>query len=190
MPGFAVFVVGAPAYWVTASLRGGLQYSLLYFANRGQDGLGRPIFRWPLKMAFNGLSMMSHTELTFDAVDDLVGAYTRGRLGPACPDLRFSPRRIGPLVELAFQSSDGRIGPLAASGWLDLITQNDLRVALAGPDNCWLDAARRRGFLRTVHCPSRQEDDLVRTGFLMAARVAAEGIAFPISVAQGLTAAI
>jgi len=55
---------------------------------------------------------MRRAELTFDAVDDLVGAYFRGRLGPARPDLSFSPTRLGPLIELALQSSTGRAGPL------------------------------------------------------------------------------
>ena len=91
---------------------------------------------------------MRRAELTFDAVDDLVGAYARGRAGLSQPSVSFSPSTLGPLIELAFQSSDGKHGPLLASPWLDRLTQSDLRSALARGQNIWFDGLRRRGFLR------------------------------------------
>src|SRR6266478_9686250 len=91
---------------------------------------------------------MRRAELTFDAVDDLVGAYARGRAGLSQPSVSFSPSTLGPLIELAFQSSDGKHGPLLASPWLDRLTQSDSRSALARGQNIWFDGLRRRGFLR------------------------------------------
>lgn len=133
---------------------------------------------------------MRQTELTFDVVDDLVGAHARGRLSLAQPTARFAPSSIGPLIELALQSSEGRTGPLLHSSWLDHVTQTDLRAALTGHDNVWFDTLRYRGFLRTVFNPLSATDDPVRTGFLMAARVSAEAIGCSRAVAQSLAAAI
>jgi hypothetical protein len=68
---------------------------------------------------------MSKQELSFDAVDDLVGAYVRGKLDVARPTMRFVPRSVGPLIELAFESTSGRYGPLLRSAWLDGAAQLD-----------------------------------------------------------------
>jgi anti-sigma regulatory factor (Ser/Thr protein kinase) len=102
----------------------------------------------------------------------------------------FAPSRIGPLIELAFEANAGRHGPLLHTPWLDLFTQRDLRAALEGADNVWLDGTRRRGFLRTVFDPLNANDDTIRTSFLIAARVSAQASGFPIPIAQGLAAAI
>ena len=40
-----------------------------------------------------------------------------------------------------------------AQSWLDRVTQMDLRTALLGTANIWLDAPRRRGFLRSTFNP-------------------------------------
>jgi hypothetical protein len=85
---------------------------------------------------------------------------------------------------------NGRFGPLLRTAWLDQITQTDLRAALAGNTNMWLDQARRRGFLRTVFNPVNPEPSVERTQFLMAARSAAEAAGFATSVAQSLAAAL
>lgn len=120
---------------------------------------------------------MRHGELTFDIVDDLVAAHARGRL--AIPSGGgFSPARIGPMIEVLFEGHDGRSGPLLGSAWLDAATQRDLRAALRGSQNVWLDAAQHRGFLRTVFDPLQATDDLARAQFLMAARKAAETVGF------------
>ena len=65
-------------------------------------------------------------DLTFNAVDDLVGAHIRGRLDQS-PTLRFTPRAVGPLVELIFQSAGGQFGPIRDSRWLDQHVDTDLR---------------------------------------------------------------
>jgi hypothetical protein len=129
-------------------------------------------------------------ELTFDAVDDLVGAQARGRLGPAPAGQIYSPIRLGPLVELAFAFSDGRRGPLLSSPWLDSLAHADFRQALSGQQDLWFDSLRRRGFLRTVFDPCEDLYEVNRTSFLMGADIAAKAAGFPVSVAQSLAAAI
>jgi hypothetical protein len=133
---------------------------------------------------------MERRELTFDVVDDLVAAHARGKLSGSQPDARFAPSRVSPLIELFFESSSGRYGPLLESGWLDSFTQADLRSALRGARNVWLDGMQRRGFLRTVFDPLKVRDDPERTQFLMAARKSAEAVGFPVATAQSLAAAI
>lgn len=129
-------------------------------------------------------------ELTFDVVDDLVAAYARGKLVGSQADEAFAPSRVGPLVELSFESSTGRYGPFLESGWLDPFTQADLRSALCSTKNVWLDGMQHRGFLRTVFDPLKIRDDAARTQFLMAARKSAEAVGFPAATAQSLAAAI
>jgi anti-sigma regulatory factor (Ser/Thr protein kinase) len=131
----------------------------------------------------------TRANLTFEAVDDLVGAHARGRL-IGKPKTRFAPVDLSPLIELMFESTDGRAGPLMQAGWLDDVTQMDLRSALLSPANIWLDGPRRRGFMRTLFNPLEEADDVQRHRFLMAARVAAEEAGFIKSVAQSLTAAL
>src|ERR1043165_4770051 len=133
---------------------------------------------------------MRREELTFAVVDDLVGAHARGRLNRTEPTIHFAIAAVGPLIELAFESNDGRVGPLLASPWLDHITQTDLRAALRGPQNVWFDPNRRRGFLRTVYDPRDPANDVTRTDFLVAARVAAETAGLPKPLALTLAAAI
>jgi hypothetical protein len=89
-----------------------------------------------------------------------------------------------------FEATNGRFGPLLRTRWLDHTTQNDLRTALAGNANIWLDQSRRRGFLRTVLSPSNPEDDVDRTRFLIAARTPADAAGFGTPVAQSLAAAL
>jgi anti-sigma regulatory factor (Ser/Thr protein kinase) len=132
---------------------------------------------------------MGRVGLTFEVVDDLVAAYARGKLS-GVPNERFAPDRIGPLIELTFEGNSGRYGPLLESPWLDTVVQGDLRAALRGAKNVWLDGAQYRGFLRTVFDPSNVRDDTVRTQFLMAARKSAEAVGFPGATAQSLAAAI
>lgn len=122
-------------------------------------------------------------------VDDLVGAYARGRL-PGTPQVRYSPREIGPLIELMMESSNGRTGPLLQTNWLDLVTQADFRAALSSNRDIWLDGGRQCGFMRTLLNPLVEADDLQRNRFLMAVRAAAETAGFPKSVAQSLTASL
>lgn len=129
-------------------------------------------------------------ELTFDAVDDLVGAYSRGRLGQPRSDARFVPRNLGPLIELTFHASARRFAAMGATPWLDQTAQSDLRAALSGTNISWFDGSRRRGLLRTIINPLDADHDLVRTGFLLAGRQAAEAVGFPVPIAQSLSAAI
>jgi hypothetical protein len=128
-------------------------------------------------------------ELTFEVVDDLVAAHTRGRLSQT-PQARYAPRHICPLIELMMEDSDGRTGPLLQSEWLDAITQRDLRTALASKQNIWMDERRRRGFIRTLFDPRVETDDVHRNRFFIAARSAAETAGLPMTVAQSLAAAL
>lgn len=132
---------------------------------------------------------LPRASLTFDVVDDLVGAYARGRLRGA-PTIRYAATDICPLIELMMEDSDGRSGPLLRTTWLDADTQIDLRSALAGNQNIWLDQARRRGFMRTTFDPRVEVDDVQRNRFLIAARAAAETCGLPRAVAQYLAAAL
>ena len=88
------------------------------------------------------------------------------------------------------EDSDGRTGPLLQSEWLDVITQRDLRTALASKQNLWLDEGRRRGFMRTVFDPRIEAGDVHRNRFLIAARSAAEITGLPKTIAQSLAAAL
>lgn len=133
---------------------------------------------------------MGRGELTFDVVDDLVAAHTRGKLTGAQAATAFAPSSVGPLIELSFEANTGRYGPLLESRWLDSVTQADLRSALRGAENVWLDGMQHRGFLRTVFDPSKVRDDPARTQFLMAARKSAEAVGFAAPTAQSLAAAI
>jgi hypothetical protein len=132
---------------------------------------------------------MQRANLTFDVVDDLVGAHARGRL-TGVPQVRYAATDICPLIELMMESSNGRSGPLLQTGWLDSTTQMDLRGALAGNQNIWLDETRRRGFMRTTFDPRIEADDLQRNRFLIAARSAAETSGLLKPVAQSLAAAL
>ena len=133
---------------------------------------------------------MRRPELTFDAVDDLVGAHSRGKLNCSGLDISFSPSRLGPLVELGMASSTGRHGPLLRGPLLDSSTHADLRAALAGTQDVWFDHDRRRGLMRTVFDPLNPNHDVTRVAFFMSVRVAAGAIGFPAAVAQSLAAAI
>lgn len=127
--------------------------------------------------------------LTFEVVDDLVGAHTRGRLEGA-PQAQYAATEIGPLIELMMEATDGRTGPLLRSSWLDSVTQMDFRAALASNQNIWLDSTRRRGFMRTTFDPRVDADELQRNRFLIAARSAAEMAGLVTPVAQSLAAAL
>lgn len=132
---------------------------------------------------------LPHASLTFDVVDDLVGAYARGRLNCA-PQTRFAATELCPLIELMMEHSNGRTGPLLQTAWLDATTQIDLRAALASNRNIWLDERRRRGFMRTTFDPRVEADDLQRNRFLIAVRSAAEECGLAKPIAQCLAAAL
>jgi hypothetical protein len=132
---------------------------------------------------------LPRANLTFEVVDDLVGAHARGRLKGA-PQVRYSATEICPLIELMMAASNGRTGPLLQTGWLDSITQVDLRTALASNQNIWMDDTRHRGFMRTTFDPLIEADDLQRNRFLMAARTAAETAGLGKPIAQCLAAAL
>jgi hypothetical protein len=132
---------------------------------------------------------LPRASLTFEVVDDLVGAHSRGRLKGA-PQVRYAATEICPLIELMMEASNGRIGPLLQTPWLDSITQLDLRAALASNQNIWLDETRRCGFMRTTFDPRVEADDLQRNRFLIAARTAAEAAGLLKPVAQCLAAAM
>lgn len=57
---------------------------------------------------------MPRVNLTFEVVDDLVGAHARGRLGQA-PRIRYAPTEICPLIELMMEDNDGRTVRLQTS---------------------------------------------------------------------------
>ena len=134
--------------------------------------------------------LMKRAPLTFETVDDLVAAHVRGRLNRPAQHMLFTPTGIGPLIELAFESTDGRSGPLLSSVWLDGLGLADLRRALRSTDNMWLDQGRVRGFMRTVFNPLDAANDVTRTTFLVGARVAAEKAGLPVRLAQILAAAL
>lgn len=132
---------------------------------------------------------MPRAKLSFEIVDDLVGAHARGRL-TAQPQTHYAVTDVCPLVELMFEATSGRAGPLLHTAWLDQISQMDLRAALASKQDIWLDGPRRRGFMRTTFNPLVEDDDLQRNRFLMAARSAAEAAGLVKPVAQSLAAAM
>jgi anti-sigma regulatory factor (Ser/Thr protein kinase) len=134
--------------------------------------------------------MREPQELTFSVVDDLVGAFMRRRLGSTGPEAAYTAGRIGPLIELFFQANAHRFEQLQNSAWIDFVTNADLGAALLSGNSSWLDATRRRGLLRTVFNPQAKEQDIARTGFLIAARRAAEAIGFSIAFAQSMAAAM
>jgi hypothetical protein len=127
--------------------------------------------------------------LTFEVVDDLVGAHARGRL-TGQPHTLYAATEVCPLIELMFEATNGRAGPLLETSWLDHMTQTDLRSALLSQQNIWLDGPRRRGFMRTTFNPLVEDDDLRRNRFLMAARSAAEAAGLDKRTAQCLAAAL
>lgn len=132
---------------------------------------------------------MLREKLSFEVVDDLVLAHARGRLkGHA--QTRYVVADVCPLVELMFEGTNGRSGPLLQTPWLDHASQVDLRAALASDRDIWLDGPRRRGFLRTTFSPLVEGDDLQRNRFLMAARSAAEASGLTKPAAQSLAAAM
>jgi len=133
---------------------------------------------------------MNKVQLTFEAVDDLVGAFLKGRLPVPPAGHSFDPERLGPLMELALQSSTGRVGPLLTSPWLAKAGLKDLRAALLSDDDSWFDNVSSTGFQRTKYDPMDSQHDAVRTHFLVAAKRAAERTGFSTSVAQSLVAAI
>src|SRR5690349_5080597 len=96
--------------------------------------------------------------LTFAVVDDLVGAHARGRL-PSIPQTRYAVTDVCPLIELMFEATDGRTGPLLHTPWLDHVSQMDLRTALASDQDIWLDGQQRQGFMRTTFNPLIDRDD-------------------------------
>jgi anti-sigma regulatory factor (Ser/Thr protein kinase) len=132
---------------------------------------------------------LPQASLTFEVVDDLVGAYARDRL-KGTPQVRFAVTELCPLIELMMEDSNGRIGPLLHTPWLDATTQIDLRAALASNQNLWLDDGRRRGFMRTIFDPRVEADDLQRNRFLIAARSAAEQCGLTKTTAQCLAATL
>ncbi|HVT81573.1 MAG TPA: hypothetical protein VHM90_13070 [Phycisphaerae bacterium] len=133
---------------------------------------------------------MSRGELTFNIVDDLAEGHLRGNLTAPPSGQTFVPVGLGPLMELALQSSSGRVGPLLSSAWLDRAGHTDLRLVLASPVNSWFDNARDTGIQRTTFNPLDEKADAVRTGFLVAASLAAQRAGFPRETAQSLVAAI
>ena len=132
---------------------------------------------------------LPRANLTFEVVDDLVGAHARGRL-LGQPPTSYAATEVCPLIELMFEATSGRAGPLLRTGWLDHMTQTDLRAALLSQQNIWLDGPRRRGFMRTTFNPLIEGDDLQRNRFLMAARSAGEAAGLDKKTAQCLTAAL
>jgi hypothetical protein len=132
---------------------------------------------------------LPRADLTFDVVDDLVGAHARGRLKGA-PQIRYAATEVCPLIELMMEANTGRSGPLLRTPWLDSTTQMDFRGALLSNQNIWLDEGRTRGFIRTTFDPRIEADDLQRNRFLIAARTAAEASGLVKPVAQSLTAAL
>jgi hypothetical protein len=117
-------------------------------------------------------------------------ARIRGRLGPGPVVENFSPLALGPLLELAFSCGEGGRNPMLASSWLDSMSLMDLRRALLGPQIAWFDGTRQRGFLRAASDRSDDSHQTARTGFLMAADIAAKSVGFPTSVAQSLAASM
>ena len=88
-----------------------------------------------------GDQSLPRANLTFDVVDDLVGAHLRSRLKGA-PQIRYAATEICPLIELMMESNTGRVGPLLKTPWLHSVTQLEFRKALASNQNIWLDEAR------------------------------------------------
>ena len=132
--------------------------------------------------------MTRPTELTFAIVDDLLAASARGRLGAPAQGQNFTPRTIGPLIELALAEGHGRA--LLNSPWIEAIAQHDLRSALSRRTVSWIDGVGLRGLLRVLPRPFSDEYDLARTSFLLAARKAAEQVGFPRPTSQSLVAAL
>src|ERR1700724_1599023 len=76
--------------------------------------------------------MRGQYRLTFDAVDDLVAAHARSKLARAQAGTAFAPSSVGPLIELSFEASTGRYGPLLESRWLDFGYASRLALGASG----------------------------------------------------------
>jgi hypothetical protein len=133
---------------------------------------------------------MSLGELTFEAVDDLVAAYARGKLGEPPHGQRFAPSSVAPLIELAFSSAHGQPNVLLGSPWLDPFTQAELRAALRDSQALWIDSLQRSGLMRTVFDPRKEQDEIPRTRFFIAARKSAERVGLALPIAQCMAAAL
>ena len=131
---------------------------------------------------------MHQEELTFDIVDDLTIAHARGKLPATGNGVYFSTPLIAPYIELFCSPANRQFGP--NSSWLNPNTHRGMRFAVASAQSLWLDDLQRSGFMRTVFDPTRSDDDISRTQFLLAARRAAEASGLPKSSALSMAAAL
>jgi hypothetical protein len=134
--------------------------------------------------------MTETLELSFDVIDDLLWASSKGRLDTERPMLPYSASRIGPFVELQLQINKDPRHEVIEAHWIDYATVPGFKSALAGRNAFWLDDLKMRGIMRTSALPHSEHYSLSRTSFLMAARKAAEGVGFSVATAQLLTAAV
>ncbi len=123
--------------------------------------------------------------LTFDAADDLISAFRRGRLKTPSADAAFFSSTIGPLIELTHSC-----GPtLARSGWFRAGALQAFATAIVEGSGAWANTERTAGLLRCIANPS-DNDLLVRTSFLQAASRAAKSVGFPNEAALRFAAAL
>lgn len=115
--------------------------------------------------------------LTFSTVDELGFAAARGLLDdPAQVPYRYSPNRLGPLLELLFLAKGGHLPSSVVNAWL---TPNDaapLIQAIRDNREHWLSPENRRMGIIRAHRKGPNGDSIL-TSFLMAAQRAARDVA-------------
>lgn len=125
--------------------------------------------------------------LTFEAVDALAFAASRGMLKPANGIAPFQAASLGPLFEFFVLKSSGCV---PAGTWIARGRMGPLLDALDEECPVWLHPSdQRMGFIRTHGASAQRREDLV--GFLMDAKRAARNTtALPDSTAGQLVAAM
>jgi hypothetical protein len=123
--------------------------------------------------------------LDFSAVDGLGFAMANGQIHRASSP--YSPRTLGPLLELFHLAGSGRIPDPVASNWLAINGAAPMVGALHDGRLSWSSPDKRRiGFLRTV---GDDADETHLSRFLMQAQCAAREIAGLPGTAPGQTVA-
>ena len=114
--------------------------------------------------------------LNFGAVDGLSFAAAAGRLGSGRVSIRFTPRHLGPLLEILHLAAGGRMPSPVKGDWLALDGARALVQALGEERECWVSSGdRHTGFIRAIR--GGPDGNSRWTAFLMDAQRAARNIA-------------
>jgi hypothetical protein len=126
--------------------------------------------------------------LTFTAVDGLTFASDAGRPDFGQAALRYTPKTLGPLLELLHFAAARRLPAPATGPWLGRSAAGAMIAALAEQREHWIAIDRRRmGFIRALR--SGPDADSKFTAFLMDAQRAARDVTRLPGAAPGQLAA-